>query len=102
MNDITKQDIEDLTKAMVGGFEAIHDRFEGINTRFDDVEQELSELKTTSLAHSDPLDHIAKKVDDLWTENAAQTIHNRRMEVRIRRVEEHLGLFEEHEEMIAA
>lgn len=95
MTDITKQDLNDLTKAMVGGFEALHQRFE-------DVDERLTRIEGTQAKHGDMIDHIAGRVDDLWIEAGAQTQANRRYEIRIERLEKHLGLCPIEEDMIAA
>lgn len=88
MEAATKDDIENLTAAVVEGFQAMHQRFEEI----EDVQKK----------HGEVIDHIAGRVDDLWVEAGAQTQANRRMEIRIDRLEQHLGLSPITEDMIAA
>lgn len=87
MSEITKQDLQDLTAAMVEGFDAMQQRFE--------------EVDATLEQHGKMIDHIAGRVDDLWVEAGAQTEANRRFETRIARIESHLGLTD-LEEPIAA
>ncbi len=94
MTDITKQDLQDLTNAMVEGFQQVNDRFDGIDAR-------LAKLKNHQDKSADVLDHIAGRVDDLWTENGSQVITNRRYETRISRIEAHLGLGSYAEEIEA-
>lgn len=88
MKDITKDEIDDLSAAMTNGFGSLHDT--------------LTDIKQTQYKHGEILDHMAARLDEMWTENAAQTIHNRRVEVRIARLEEHLGLTANDETLIAA
>lgn len=95
MTDITKQDLNDLTEAMVGGFEALHQRFE-------EVDERLTRMEETQTKYSDMIDHIAGRVDGLWVEAGAQTQANRRFETRIDRLEKHLGLSPIVEDLIAA
>ncbi len=88
MTDLRKEDIDELTAAMAEGFKLIH--------------EELDTIKTTQYKHGEIFDHMAGRLDALWTENAAQTIHNRRVDVRISRLEEHLGIAPTDEILIAA
>ena len=88
MDAATKQDIENLTTAVVEGFQAMHQRFE--------------EIEDTQKKHGEMIDHIAGRVDDLWVEAGAQTQANRRFETRIDRLEKHLGLSPLEEDLIAA
>jgi septation ring formation regulator EzrA len=106
MTEITKKDFQQLTSAMVEGFQNIYERFDGVDERFasmderfssmdrrfDGIDERLDGLEKRQGKFEEVLDHIAGRVDDLWTENAAQTISNRQFEVRISRIEEHLGL----------
>lgn len=94
MSEITKQDLQDLTSAMVEGFQHVHDRFDGVDER-------LTNLENRQEKFEDLLDHIAGRVDDLWTENGSQVITNRRYETRISRIEAHLGLGSYAEEIEA-
>lgn len=95
MTDITKQDMEALTTAMIEGFQNMQDQFVEVRDRFDSVEHTLR-------GHGEMIDHIAGRVDDLWIEAGAQTQANRRMVARIDRLEQHLGLSPADEELIAA
>jgi len=88
MDAATKQDIENLTTAVVEGLQAMHERFE--------------EIDETLTQHGQLIDHIAGRVDDLWVEAGAQTQANRRFEARIERLEQQLGLSPITEDMIAA
>ncbi len=78
MSDITRQDLEDLTLAMNHGFQSVQDCL-------DDAQKERAQFRTT-------LDRVAGRVDALWTENAAQALSNRRIELRVERIEKHFDL----------
>lgn len=95
MTDITRKDFEDLTSAMVDGFQGLHNRLDGMDERMDAFED-------TQNKHSEMLDHIAGRVDDLWVEAGAQTQANRRFEARLDRLEQQLGLSAMTDDMIAA
>ncbi|MDB4020157.1 hypothetical protein N9491_06045 [Planktomarina temperata] len=94
MNEITKQDLESLTSAMVNGFQSMHDRLDDANQRLTNIEETLGK-------HGEMIDHIAGRADDLWVEAGAQTQANRRFEARIARLETQMGL-SPIEDMIAA
>ena len=78
MSDITRQDLQDLTLAMSGGFQSVQDHL-------DAAQRERAQIRNV-------LDRIAGRVDGLWTENAAQASANRRIELRVERIEQHLDL----------
>ncbi len=78
MSDITKEDLEELARATRGGFQAVQDQLEG------------AAIERTQII--EVLDRIAGRVDGLWTENGAQASTNRRIQLRVERIETHLGL----------
>ena len=93
---------------MVEGFQNIHERFNGVDRRLDSLEGHVDQIDTRldridkrQEKIVDLLDQMAGRVDDLWTESASQTITNRRYDVRLSRIEEHLGLDPMHEEIEA-
>lgn len=109
MTDITKKDFEDLTSAMVEGFQGLHNRMDGIDNRldgmdasFDRMDERMDRFEETQNKHSEMLDHIAGRVDALWVEAGAQTQANRRFEARLDRLEQQLGLPAMTDDMIAA
>ena len=102
MNEVTKQDFENLTAAVVEGFAAIHQRFEEVDERFNKIDERFNKVETTLDQHGTMIDHIAGRVDDLWTEAGAQTVANRRFEARLDRLELQMGLGPISEDAIAA
>ncbi|MEO1703704.1 MAG: hypothetical protein AAFR71_16785 [Pseudomonadota bacterium] len=82
MPDITKQDLNELgdslREAMVAGFSDVH--------------HEIAQIKAKQEETLTAIDSLAGQVETLTQEGAAQLHHNRRIDERFERVEQHIGL----------
>jgi len=101
MTEVTRQDIENLTAAMVEGFQAMHSRFEeyderaetaenraiGMEKNLKEIRQDVDYLRQQGTVHSRALDRIAKSIEHFEVEGSAGTIQLRRAEKRIDVVE---------------